>query len=90
MKKISDYIFYSSWQIADADVKPNERFTVTRDIGDLKTGESVVFIGFNDVDNHFGIFVFTNEKNEVLEVSGDFSSPRSSSLHNLKNSLVKA
>ncbi len=90
MKKISDYIFYSSWQLSDADIKPNESFTVTRDIGDLKAGESVVFIGFDDIDNHFGIFVFMNERNEVLEVAGDFSSPRSSSLNDLKNSLLKA
>ncbi len=90
MKKISDYIFYDSWQSKDLDIKPGQEFTVLMDFGDLKKGALVRFVGFDDVDNHFGIFVFTDAKGAVLEVAGDFSGPDHWSFKNLKNALFGA
>lgn len=90
MKKISDYIYYNySWQQEQIGIKPNEQFTVVKDVGDLKQGDLVTFVGYDDVDNHYGIFVFTNAKNEVLEVSGDFSCRQGAGLTGLKEALEK-
>ena len=89
MRKISDYIFCDSWQLNGMNLSPNEEYVVRMDIGDLKEGELVKFIGFDDVDNHYGIFVFQNSKDEVLEVSGDCSGQNHSCITDLKNALSK-
>ena len=39
----------------------------------LRTSQFVTFAGFDDVDNHYGIFVFTDLEGTVLEVTGGFS-----------------
>lgn len=87
MKKLSDYIFYNSWQLRELNIKPNEEFVVLVDVGDMKKGDAVKFVGFDDVDNHYGIFVFVDSKGEVLEVSGDCSGPNHSCLADLKVAL---
>ncbi|MDN4058128.1 hypothetical protein QPK31_07775 [Massilia sp. YIM B02769] len=89
MKKISDYRFYDSWVLDELDIRPDEEFLITNDIGDLKEGQRVTFVGFDDVDNHYGIFVFVDADDKVLEVPGDFSGPRHSSMTNLKLALSK-
>ena len=88
-RAISDYTFYNSWILKEIGIQPNEAFSVTQDIGDLRTGEQVVFVGYDDVDNHYGIFVFTNARNEILEVTGDFLSLTGTRLNSLKNALEK-
>lgn len=72
MKQLSDYIFHSSWVINDVNIKSYEDYLVLADVGQLKRGDVVTFIGFADVDNHYGIFVFTDPDGKVLEVAGDF------------------
>jgi len=88
MKKITDYIFNNSWQLTELNIKSNEEYMVVSDVGDLKNGDLVKFVGYADVDNHFGIYVFINSKKEVLEVSGDFSG--AASFKSLKSALLKA
>lgn len=89
MKKITDYVFYNSWQLAELNIKPREKYIVLANLCDLKRGEVIQFVGFDDVDNHYGIFVFTNTSGAVLEVTGDFSSCDQSRLKELKNALSK-
>jgi len=89
MKKITDYNFSHSWAVGELGVKPNEDYLVLKDIGDLKQGQLVRFAGFDDVDNHYGIFVFVDVHGRVLEVAGDFSSPTHSSMTKLKPALSK-
>lgn len=72
-EKLTDYNFGASWHRNQLDIKPSEEYVVLTDLGDLKKGERVKFIGYDDVDNHFGIFVFVDTEGKVLEVSGDFA-----------------
>lgn len=89
MKKMADYIFFDSWQTNELSIKPNVEYLVLNDLGDLRKGELVKFIGFDDVDNHFGIFVFLNSEGGILEVSGDFSGSNHSCMKDLKLALSK-
>lgn len=89
MKNITDYVFSHSWQLNELNMRPGEEFSVLADLCDLRQGEVVRFIGFDDVDNHYGIFVFTSVDGAVLEVSGDFSGPGHSQLQALKASLAR-
>ena len=89
MKKLTDYIFYDSWQLSELDIKPDEEYLVLSDVGDLKKGESVRFVGFDDVDNHYGIFVFVDASGRVLEVSGDCSGRDHSCITGLKAALSR-
>lgn len=90
MKNISDYIFYDSWQLKELNLKQGNAYIVLSDLGDLKTGKIVKFIGFDDIDNHYGKFVFTDSKGQVIEVCGDFSSLTSGCLLDLKQVLIDA
>lgn len=87
MKKITDYNFINSWAVRELNVKANEEYLVLKDLADLKKGQLVKFVGFDDIDNHYGIFVFVDANGNVLEVSGDFSSSTHSSMINLKQAL---
>jgi hypothetical protein len=87
MKKITDYNLGDSWHLRQLSMKPNEEFIVLTDVDDLKKDDQVKFIGFDDVDNHYGIFVFLNAQGEVLEVRGDFSG--SESLHKVERALSR-
>jgi len=88
MKQLADYTFYNAWQLKDLAIQPLDTFRVLANVGQLKQGQVVKFIGFDDVDNHYGIFVFTDADGNVLEVNGDFSGP--SSLQTLKAALARA
>jgi hypothetical protein len=88
MKALSDYTFYDAWQLRDLPIRPLDTYRVLADVGQLKQGQVVKFVGFDDVDNHYGVFVFTDADGNVLEVSGDFSGP--SSLTELRAALAKA
>ena len=87
MKKLTDYIFYDSWQLDELNIKSYEEYLVLSDLGDLKKGEKVRFIGFDDVDNHYGIFVFVDAAGRVLEVSGDCSGRDHACIKGLKAAL---
>ena len=87
MKRLSDYTFANAWQSGDLAMRPLDSYRVLADAGELKQGQIVKFIGFDDVDNHYGIFVFTDADGGALEVSGDFSGP--SSLQTLKAALAR-
>ena len=88
MKALSDYTFSNSWQLTDLVIRPLDTCCVLANVGQLQQGQVVKFIGFDDVDNHYGIFVFTDGDGNVLEVNGDFSGP--ASLTALKAALAKA
>jgi len=90
MKKISDYNFSDSWTVKELNLKPNPEYLVLENVGDLKKDQLVKFVGFDDVDNHYGIFVFVDADGKVLEVSGDFSGATHSSMVNLKRALSTA
>jgi len=89
MKKISDYNFSPSWQLGELGMKPGDAYRVLTDLRDLKKGELVEFIGFDDVDNHYGIFVFTDSEDNILEVGGDFSGLNHSLFLDLKLALAR-
>lgn len=47
------------------------------------------FVGFDDVDNHYGIFVFTDSRNRILEVSGDVFGGGGRFIDELKRAITK-
>ncbi len=73
MKLLTEYIFYNAWQETRLNLTAGDCFTVTQALGKLSCGDEVTYVGFEDVDNHYGIFVFKNQKNQALEIGGDFS-----------------
>ena len=89
MKKPSDYNFCSSWVLREVNLTPNEDYLVLMDLDDLKQGERVKFVGFDDVDNHYGIFVFLDADERVLEVSGDCAGANHSCVQNVKRALAR-
>ena len=72
MKSLTDYIFYNSWQEKKLGIKTGDRFKVIIPIGKLNINDEVTYVGYDDVDNHYGIFVFKNNANEPLEIGQDF------------------
>lgn len=76
-------------QLSELNLLPDEEYRVLKDVGDLKKDALVKFVGFDDVDNHYGIFVFVDSDGTVLEVSGDCSGPNHSCMTNLKLALSK-
>jgi hypothetical protein len=90
MKKISDYIFCDSWQLAELNLRQGAEYFIAQDLCELKRGMSVRFLGFDDVDNHYGVFVFADSEGVLLEVRGDFSSPNHGRTLDLKQVLRKA
>lgn len=87
MKQLSDYIFYNSWQLNELNLKQGSDYLILVDLGDLRKGQVVKFAGFDDVDNHYGIFVFMDSTGAVLEVKGDFSASESDKLIELKRAI---
>ena len=87
MTKRRLYTFYDSWQPNALGLVPNEQYRVLADLGPLQQGAVVTYAGFDDVDNHFGIFVFVDAQDEVLEVRGDFSG--SASVAEVKMALAR-
>lgn len=90
MKNLTDYIFYESWQLQALNIAPGEAYAVLADVGDLKKGTIVKFAGFQDVDNHYGIFVFTGADGKVLEVAGDCAGADHPCLRDLKAALSQS
>lgn len=88
MKQISDYIFSSEWHFPSVRLHSYENYEVLRDIGELKKGAIIKFIGFVDADNHHGIFVFVDADGRPVEVPGDYSHREPSA--NLKAALATA
>jgi hypothetical protein len=89
MKTAADFRFSASWQLAALGLRPGDRIVPSGNLGDLRACVPVDFVGFDDVDNHFGIFVFTGPKGELLEVRGDFSSPGHPCFLALKRALAR-
>ncbi|MCD2515217.1 hypothetical protein LQ564_02695 [Massilia sp. G4R7] len=89
MKALSDYNFCNSWVLREVNLTPNEDYLVLMDVGELKQGERVRFVGFDDVDNHYGIFVFVDAQDRILEVSGDCAGENHSCVQNVKRALCK-
>jgi hypothetical protein len=87
LRKLAGYRFHDSWQPSELCLNPGKKYHVRMNVGDLKTGQRVTFAGFDDVDNHFGIFVFLNAAGEVLEVSGDCSGREHTCLRELRAAL---
>jgi hypothetical protein len=59
---------------------PGHRYRVIQDLGELRAGMIVRFVGIDDIDNHYGIGEFTGPDGERLGVPGDYSTRRSSPL----------
>ncbi len=57
-----------------------QRYRVLESIGDLVAGTVVTFAYFDDIDNHYGRYEFTDESGKTVSVGGDFSTPRNSPL----------
>lgn len=89
MKKLTDYNFCNSWQLGELNIKPNDEYVVQFDLGGLKKGGLVRFVGYDDVGNHYGIFVFVDSTGRVLEVSGDCSGRNSSCFTDLNSALSR-
>jgi hypothetical protein len=58
-------------------------------LGELKVGDDVTYAGFSDIDNHYGIWVFKNNRNEPLEIAGDFCNVHESFISNFYASLER-
>jgi hypothetical protein len=69
---------------------PGDRYRVKEDIKDLRRGMTVRFVGFHDIDNHYGEYVFEGEDGAVLKVGGDFCEPRRRILAETHRYLVRA
>lgn len=87
MKALSDYIFSPPGSREHQKPRPNERYRVLAELDDLREGQVVTFVGYADVDNHDGIFVFTDAQQGILEVRGDFCAAGSTAA--LKNALIE-
>lgn len=59
---------------------PGRRYRVREALQDLPRGAIVRFELFDDIDNHYGRYVFTAEDGRELAVKGDFSTPSRSPL----------
>jgi hypothetical protein len=59
---------------------PGHRYRVLADIGQLREGMVVRFVGFDDIDNHYGVYEFEQLDGCKVGVAGDYSSPRHSPL----------
>ncbi len=58
-------------------IKPGSRYKVIQGIGELVFGTFVTFKYFDDVDNHYGRYIFATDDGQEVAVSGDFSSSHS-------------
>ena len=91
MKEISDYKFSSnSWQLRELGFISGNKYKVVKEFKSVKSGDIIIFIGFEDTDNHFGRFVFKNEKGQLFEISGDFCSNKHHLFVEIKNNIVEA
>jgi len=56
------------------------RYRVRESIQGLHAGATVTFTRYDDVDNHYGEYVFVDESGHEVKVVGDFSTPERSPL----------
>lgn len=89
MKKVTDYIFSNSWQLEQLNLVQGSSYLALNDIDDLRKDQTVKFAGFDDIDNHYGIFVFIDSQGQILEVKGDFSGPEHSKFKELRLAIEK-
>lgn len=87
-QKVTDYIFYNSWQPNELGLTQGLDYLVLKDLDDLHAGQIVTFAGFDDIDNHYGIFVFIDSQGQILEVKGDFSGPDHSKVKELRLAIA--
>ena len=75
-RKRADYNLHDHpWTLGELAIRTGQQYVARTDLGDLKQGDVVQFVGFDDVDNHYGIFLFTDATGNLLEVAGDFAGP---------------
>ncbi len=86
MVLLSDYIFYDSWLLKELNLTVGQLYIATKNVGKISKGEAIRFEGFDDIDNHYGILVFTCN-GEIREINGDFSGPDHYSANEVRNSL---
>ncbi|UTA48330.1 hypothetical protein L1F30_02010 [Simiduia sp. 21SJ11W-1] len=90
MKKVTDFIFYDSWHVKEIGLTVGSFYLAKNDLRELKVGEVIKFAGFEDVDNHYGRFVFTNQSGQVVVVDGDFCTKDHPDFKQLKETLSNA
>jgi hypothetical protein len=89
MKNFSNFEFSNSWQVTELNLKQGERYKILLDLASISAGEIAIFLGFEDIDNHHGNFVFQKLSGQIVEISGDYSGRDHSSYLKIKNALVK-
>lgn len=88
MKELSDFIFSDSWVLQELDLIRGEYYMALKSIDLVRKGMAVRFEGFDDVNNHFGILVFTHQ-GTIMEIKGDFCNPEGSTIQEIKMGLKK-
>lgn len=88
MRTLADFNFVNSWHAKHMALVPGQEYLVHMDRGDLKKGQRVTFVGFDDVDNHYGIFVFTDAEGRILEAGGDYCGAEHTAFHLLRAALA--
>ncbi len=66
------------------------RYRVLETLQQLTKGDVVTFVGYDDIDNHYGKYDFQTSEGRAVSVSGDFSTLRSSPLGEAHRYLAEA
>lgn len=90
MKNVYDYVFSHSWQPQKLQLQQGAQYHVFTELGPFKPGEMAIFLGFEDIDNHYGKFVFKKPDGEIVEFPGDYSGPTHSSFLKIKCAFTKS
>lgn len=88
MADMTAHNFIDAWQNHELGLEPGNRYRFRLDIGAIKTGEQLSFLGFNAVDNHYGVFVFQRLNGERVELRGDYASSAHRAFLALKEALA--
>ncbi len=62
------------------DLERGQRYRVLESLQQLEAGTVVEYLGFNDVDNHYGEYEFRSDAGAELKVAGDCSRAESDPL----------
>jgi len=62
------------------DLRVNARYRVLEKVGELAAGDEVTFKGLDDIDNHYGEYLFERVDGKRLVVGGDCSTPENGPL----------
>jgi hypothetical protein len=57
------------------DLRINARYRVLAKVGELSAGDEVTYKGLDDIDNHYGEYLFDRVDGKRLVVGGDCSTP---------------